>query len=115
MPRMSGHSKERSKQRVEGVESVSDAKECAKQAWHHGRTINQYISYPKFFSYLQNKKGQTRTCSLRIYKDNIYIWRGKLRTLVTVHPIPDRYKKEMEEVNTSNQCKKEGISDVSVL
>ena len=101
MPRMSGHSKERSKERVDGVESVSDARKYAKQAWQYGNTINQYIRYPRTFAYLQNKKNQTCTCSLRIYKNNIYIWRGKLRTLVTVHPIPDRYLKEMEEIDKS--------------
>jgi len=99
MPRMSGHSKERSVERVDGVDNFSDARKYAKQAWQSGNTINHYIKYPKFFSYLQNKKNQTCTCSLRIYKDNIYIWRGRLRTLVTVHPIPDRYIKEMEVID----------------
>ena len=98
---LSNHSKERSIERVEGIETVADAKRCAKQAYLYGKTLNNFISYPRFFSYLQNKKNQTRTCSIRIFKDNIYIWRGKgtNKTLITVHPIPDRYKQEMEVIN----------------
>lgn len=98
--RMSDHSKERSIERIEGVDTVFDAKKYAKEAYLHGDTINNFIRYPKFFSYLRNKKNQTRTCSIRIYKDNIYIWRGKLQTLTTVHPIPDRYKEEMEAIDS---------------
>lgn len=98
---LSNHSKERSIERVEGIETVADAKRCAKQARLHGNTINKYQRYPKFFSYLQNKRNQTRTCTIRIYKDNIYIWRGKLQTLVTVHPIPDRYQEEMEVIDNA--------------
>ena len=99
MPRLSGHSKERSVERVDGVETFSEAKRYAKQAWQYGHNIGNYISYPRFFSYLQNKRGQTRTTHIRIFKNNIYIWRGSNKTLVTVHPIPDRYIKEMKEID----------------
>lgn len=101
MSRVSIHSKERSIERIDEVNSFSDAKRYAKLAKTHGNTINFYQRYPKFFNYLQNKLHQTRTCSIRIYKDNIYIWRGKLQTLVTVHPIPDRYKIEMRAVDNA--------------
>lgn len=100
--RMSRHSKERSVERVDGVESFSDAKRYARQARISGKTIDKFIKYPHFFSYLQNKNSQTNTCTVRVYRDNIYIWRGNRQTLVTVHPIPDRYKKEMEAIDS--QC-----------
>ena len=99
MARLSNHSKERSVERVEGVETFSDAKKCAKQAKQTGATIDKFIRYPNFYSYLQNKRYQTATTRIRIFKDNIYIWRGNNQTLVTVHPIPDRYKDEMEVID----------------
>ena len=99
MSRISNHSKERSKERVEGVKTNYDAKRFAKQAKVSGKPIGLFQKYPRFFSYLQNKNNQTRTTRIKIYKDNIYIWRGATQTLVTVHPIPDRYKKEMEEID----------------
>jgi hypothetical protein len=93
------HSKERIIERTEGVSSFVEAKRIAKQAWLYGNTINYYQSYDKFFSYLQNKKSQTNSCSVRVYKGNIYVWRGKKRKLMTAHPIPKRYIKEMEKKN----------------
>ena len=99
MGRITQHSKQRIIERTEGVESVAQAKRLAKIARISGKTINQYNKYPRFFSYLQNKKSQTATCCIRIYQDNIYIWRGRNHVLVTAHPIPDRYKIEMEEID----------------
>ena len=99
MASISDHAKERSKERVEGVETNYDAKRFARQARISGKPIGNFQRYPKFFSYLQNKKNQTATTRIRVYKDNIYIWRGSNQTLVTVHPIPDRYKEEMKEVD----------------
>ena len=99
MPSISDHAKQRSKERVDGVETNYDARRFAKQARQYGKTIASYQIYPRFFSYLQNKNNQTRTTKIRIYKNNIYIWRGTTQTLVTVHPIPDRYIKEMEVID----------------
>lgn len=75
----------------------------AKQARISGKTINHFQKYPKFFSYLQNKRSQTNDCSVRVYQGNIYIWRGKTKSLVTAHQIPDRYIKEMELVNSQGE------------
>ena len=98
MARITMHSKQRIVERTEGVTTFAEAKKLAKQAKRSGKTINDFQKYPNFFQYLQNKKGQTNSCSIRVYRDNIYIWRGK-DTLVTAHPIPDRYKAEMEGKN----------------
>ena len=99
MIRMSNHSKERSKERVEGVETNHDARKFAKQAWQYGKHINYFQKHPKFFDYLKQKSMQSRSTHIRIFRDNIYIWRGSTKTLVTVHPIPDRFKEEMEGLN----------------
>ena len=105
MPRVTRHSKERLVQRNETIDNYAVAKRVAKIAWHSGRTIGEYNAYPKFFSYLTNKRNQSNTCSIRIYQDNIFIWRGSHRNLVTSHPIPDRYKEEMELVDKQKEVK----------
>ena len=97
MASITKHSKERIVQRMEGVTSFAEAKRVAKQARVSGKTIDFYNKCPRFFPYLQNKRNQTNDCSIRIYRGCIYIWRGKKKSLVTAHPIPDRY---LEEVAT---------------
>lgn len=93
------HSKERIVERTEGVDTFAEAKKVAKLAKACGKTINQFQKYPKFFAYLQNKRNQTNDCSIRIYRDCIFIWRGRTKSLVTAHPIPDRYLEEMKEMD----------------
>ena len=95
------HSKERIMQRTDGVRNFAEAKKLAKQAKISGKTLNYYQKCPKFFSYLQNKKNQTNDCSIRVYRGCIYIWRGKNKTLVTAHPIPDRYNDEIKSMMVS--------------
>lgn len=96
---ISKHSKQRIVERDEGISYFCEAKKVAKQAYISGKTINYFQSNPAFYSYLQSKQKQTKTCSIRVYRGNIYIWKGKRKTLVTAHPIPDRFKKELEEMN----------------
>lgn len=93
------HSKQRIVERTNGVSTFAEAKRLAKQARISGKTLNHFQKYPKFFSYLQNKKNQTNDCSIRVYRGCIYIWRGKNKALVTAHPIPEGYIKEMEEID----------------
>ena len=99
MATITRHSKQRIIERTDGIDTFAEAKRLAKQAKTSGKTLNNFQRYPKFFSYLQGKKNQTNDCLIRIYRGNIYIWKGKHRTLVTAHPIPDRFIKEIEEVD----------------
>lgn len=89
------HSKERMVERMDEVINFTDAKKMAKIARVSGKTINQFQKYPQFYSYLQNKKS-TNTCSIRVYRNKIFIWKGK-KALITVYGIPEMYIKEMEE------------------
>ncbi len=95
--RITRHSKQRIVERDNDVESFSEAKRVAKQAFTSGKTVGYFQICPKFYKYLRHKANQTNDCSLRVYRGNIYIWRGRKHTLVTAHPIPDRFK---EEINT---------------
>lgn len=106
MPRLSKHSKIRLIERDKNVNFCREAKRTAAIAYNSGKTIGDFQRYPKFFAYLQNKNDQTRTCSIRVFHNNIYIWRGKSKTLVTVHPIPNRYLIEMAQIDDQNKKEK---------
>lgn len=108
--RISRHSKQRMVERTENANNFAEAESFAKNAKTSGSTINSFQKYPKFFSYLKNKKDQTNDCTLRVYKGYIFIWRGKSKTLVTVHEIPERYVKEIEEINSRNEVMKNNES-----
>lgn len=89
------HSKQRIVERVNGTDNFLEAKKDAKNALIKGQTIADFYNYPRFFDYLIAKRSQTNSCSIRVYKGNIFIWRGRKKILVTVHPIPDRFKEEI--------------------
>lgn len=91
------HSKERIIERTSDINSFYEAKKAAKIAFIKGKTINDFQKYFCFYSYLKNKKAQSNSCSIRVYKGNIYVWRGRDHILVTAFPIPDKFKKEIEE------------------
>lgn len=95
MIRISKHGKKRIVERTDGIDSISEAKKTAKLAFNSGKTINHFQRYPKFFNYLQNKRDQSNGCRIRVYRGNIYIWKGKTKILVTAHGIPNEYIIEM--------------------
>lgn len=94
---MSKHYVKRAITRTE-ASCAQEAKRAAKVAYRSGQTINNFYEYPRFYEYLKRKKFQSNECIVRVYKDNIYIWRGKNHNLTTVHPIPDRFVKEMADL-----------------
>lgn len=92
---LSKHSKERSVERVENVNCFAEAKRNAKIAYRAGKTISYYDSKPQFSAYLQARKRTSNSSTIRVYKGNIYIWRGKHKILTTVLPIPERFLEEL--------------------
>lgn len=97
--RITRHGKTRLVQRVEDCNNFDEAKRLAKIAKVSGLTINHFQSYPKFFSYLQRKNNKTNSQIVKVYKGQIFIWKGKNKTFVTAYPIPYRFIKEMEGQN----------------
>ena len=93
---LSRHSKERSVERVENVNCFAEAKRDAKIAYRAGKPISYYDSKLQFSAYLQSRKRTSNSSTIRVYKGNIYIWRGKHKTLTTVLPIPERFIEELE-------------------
>lgn len=98
--RTSYHARARIVQRDGETGCRSDAKKVAKIAFRSGATINQFQRYPKFFCYLSDRRDESNTCRIRVYRGNIYIWKGNTKTLITCHPIPDRFIQEMKEVDS---------------
>lgn len=92
---LSRHGKERSVERVERVNCFAEAKRNAKIAYRAGKTISYYDSKPQFSAYLQARKRTSNNSTVRVYKNNIYIWRGKHKTLTTVLSIPERFFEEL--------------------
>lgn len=97
--RISYHAKTRIVERNENTNNHNEAKKLAKIAFNSGNTINSYQKYPEFFAYLSQRRYESATCRVRVYRGNIFIWKGNKKTLVTAHPIPERFIKEMEERN----------------
>lgn len=95
--RASYHGKERLVQRLEEVNNFEDAKKMEAIAWHSGKTINHFQSYPRTYSYLRYKKNRTNECSIRVYRNNLFIWRGKKRKFVTAYPLPQALLDEIEK------------------
>ena len=91
------HAKERLQQRNEFVDTFTCAKRNAKVAFISGKCIHEVAKkYPKtaeWMSYKKDKNG--RTAKVRLYQDVLYLWKGKHNTLITVIPLPDRFKEEM--------------------
>lgn len=92
---LSKHSKERSVERIGHVNCFTEAKRNAKIAYRSGNPISHYDSKPQFSAYLQSRKRTTNNSTVRVYKGNIYIWRGKHKTLTTVLSIPERFFEEL--------------------
>ena len=88
MPRLSKHSKIRLVERDKDINFFREAKRAAATAYRSGKPIGDF-------------QNQTNTCTIRIFHNIIYIWRGKTKTLVTAHCIPERYLQEMEEIDNA--------------
>lgn len=93
---VSKHSKKRMIERVNTVNSVAEAKRLAKIAFTSGKSIAYFQNNPKFVNYLRSRKQESNECIIRVYKGYIYIWKGKHKTLVTVHEIPERFLEELK-------------------
>lgn len=94
--RISAHSKQRIIERNQEIGNVAAAKREARQAHSQGSSPDKFRKFPKFYDYLLNKASRSNTCYVKVYHNNVYIWRGKkTKTLVTSYPIPKRYQEEL--------------------
>lgn len=97
--RITRHGKQRIVERDEGVKSIAEAKQVAKLAFRSGKTINDFQKCKNFSRYLRYKASQTCECSVKVYRGNIYIWKGRQKSLITAYPIPERFHEELEAMN----------------
>lgn len=89
--RISNHGSQRIVERVKSINTKEQAKRLAKQALVSGKTIDKFVRHDAFFNYLSRRRHQSNSCSVRVFHDHIYIWRGKNKTLVTAYPVPEKF------------------------
>lgn len=109
--RITKHAKERIIERNELVNSVAMAERNAKIAFRSGITIGRVDKLsPELASYMRNKKHRNGSNStIRIYQNNVYVWRGDNHRLVTAHPVPEYLKEEAAKVFDYYKTLKEGV------
>ena len=93
------HAKQRIQERNELVTSTALAKRNAKIAYNSGYKIHQLAGYcPHITAWMRKKKGQNgNDAKVRLYQDNLYIWKGKKNRLVTVIPLTEENKQELRK------------------
>lgn len=93
------HAKQRIQERNDTINSVALAKRNAKIAYHSGYKIHQLAGYcPHITAWMRKKKGQNgNDAKVRLYQNNLYIWRGKKNRLITVLPLHEKHLEELKE------------------
>lgn len=83
MKRVTKHGKKRLKQRNinQGRNGISN------NARMYGKTKRYFDG--EFYEYLLNKS--SRGCSIKVYKNDIYIYGKTSKNLITTYPIPEKY------------------------
>lgn len=111
--RITKHAKQRIKERNENVSSIAMAERNAKIAFRSGLTIGCVDKFSETLAeYMRNKKRRNGSnATIRIYQNNVYVWRGDNHRLVTVHPIPNIFKEEAEKVFRFEKEYKEGVKN----
>ena len=92
------HAKQRIQERNELVSSAALAKRNAKIAYNSGYKIHQLAGHcPRITAWMRRKKGQNgNDAKVRLYQNNLYIWRGKKSRLVTVLPLYEELQEELK-------------------
>lgn len=84
--RVSQHAKLRANQRL----NLSYKAERNKQ---FNKALKNGISYKSFggdfYNYLLKKKNKNKNTGIKVYNNNIYVYKGKL--IITVYPVPEKY------------------------
>ena len=100
------HAKQRIVQRDDSVNTIAVAKRNAKIAYNSGYKIHELAGYcPHITAWMRRKKGQNgNDAKVRLYQNNLYIWRGKKKRLVTVLPLCENFQRELNEFNEQSMC-----------
>lgn len=92
------HAKQRIQERNESVNSAAMAKRNAKIAYNSGYKIHQLArDCPRIARWMQKKKDQNGgAAKVRLYQNNLYIWRSKANRLITVLPLCEELQEELK-------------------
>lgn len=94
------HSRERAKERIDETLSRKEFSRMAKIAYRSGQKPSFYEGKaPHFFDYLCHKRNQQRNnLHIRVYNCHIWFWKGSHPSLVSVVPVKDAFKIELQNV-----------------
>lgn len=97
------HSKQRLIERNDKVDNYENAKRNAKVAFNSGYCIHNLAeSCPRTADWMRYKKEKNgRTARVRLYQNNLYLWRGQHKRLITVIPLPKVLREEVEKYELS--------------
>lgn len=104
---VSSHAKGRMRERVEHT-SARRIRTEAYTAWKNGLRIEEIRG--RFFLWLRDRAIKHRSVP-RIYRDKIYWFAPKGRTLITVYPIPDKFMPKGNNQDTNVLDEEEMVDD----
>ena len=92
------HAKQRIQERNDSVTSAALAKRNAKIAYNSGYKIHELAGHcPHITAWMCKKKEKNgNDAKVRLYQNNLYIWRGKANRLITVIPLSEKLKEELK-------------------
>ena len=99
------HGKMRLVERNDKVDNYEAAKRNAKIAFNSGYCIHQLAEHcPRTADWMRCKKEKNgRTARVRLYQNNLYLWRGTHKNFITAIPLPKILRKEVESYELSQR------------
>ena len=77
------------------VSRKTEALKLIKKASARGACIHSFKPYEKFYQYLIRKAGYDKR--VKVFGGYVFIFNGGSSRLITMYPIPERFKEEMKK------------------
>jgi hypothetical protein len=87
------HGIKRIKERTD-LSRKTEALKLIKKASQRGASIHSFKAYKRFYRYLINRAGFDKR--VKVYAGYVFIFNGGSNRLITMYPIPERFKEEMK-------------------
>lgn len=87
------HGIKRIKERTE-LSKKGEALKLIKHASKYGASPHSFIRYKRFYHYLLSRVGYDKR--VKVYMGYVFIFNGGSNKLITMYPIPQRFKEEIK-------------------
>lgn len=87
------HGIKRIKERTE-LNKKGEALKLIKHASKYGASPHQFLKVKKFYRYLMTRVGYDKR--VKVYMGYVFIFNGGSDRLITMYPIPERFKEEIK-------------------